>query len=80
MSATKPRHCPISTLLPAFAALPPYAGRGPRGAQDRGAADFPPLPWKLDSAPIWPLYPCPVNQIPVPLKELPVAEELLVIV
>ena len=38
--------------------------------------------WKLDSAPIWPLYPWPVNQIPVPLKEpqeSPVAEELLVI-
>ena len=36
--------------------------------------------WKLDSAPIWPLYPWPLNQIPVPLKEFPVAEELLVIV
>ena len=35
---------------------------------------------KLDSAPIWPLYPWPVNQIPVPLKESPAAEELLVIV
>jgi hypothetical protein len=35
---------------------------------------------KLDSAPIWPLHPWPVNQIPVPLKEFPVAEELLVIV
>src|SRR5580704_14141008 len=33
---------------------------------------------KLDSAPIWPLYPWPVNQIPVPLKEFPAAaEELL---
>jgi hypothetical protein len=35
---------------------------------------------KLDSAPIWPLYPWPVNQIPVPLKESAAAEELLVIV
>jgi hypothetical protein len=36
---------------------------------------------KLDSAPIWPLYPWPVNKIPVPLKEFPAAtEELLMIV
>ena len=35
---------------------------------------------KLDGAPIWPLYPWPVNQVPVPLKESPAAEKLLAIV
>ena len=35
---------------------------------------------KLDSAPIWPVYPWPVNQVPMPLKESSAAEELLAIV
>ena len=152
MSAAKPRHCPISTLLPVFAALPSIRRAGASRGQDGGAAGFLALPaqkpsfvfvpaapdpeflvggqgvyqaglphwaagadrlglldslacrfrpWpycgvrvistvfppklmpemsKLDSAPIWPLYPWPVNQIPVPVKEFPIAEELLVIV
>ena len=38
MSAAKPRHCPVSTLLPAFAALPSIPRAGASRRQDRAAA------------------------------------------